>query len=439
MVKFGHTLSDHASSSPVPAEHYVDYKALKKSIKRGVNQDDFQRMYVEQMQVVLDRLAVQPDTLRQDPEYVAINRTALDKISKKYDKQRSAALRAEHRSQTTSAFSRYFGERASSGLAVFAAGGCAGVVSRSVTAPLNLVKLRLQTRSDRSYTMRQCCREVISEAGIRAFWRGNLANVLKVAPESAIRFGVYEQLKYSVMRIHGNDSQPSMMPAEKFICGSLAGGVAQASVYPLDVAKTRMAVAECGVYTGIGHCLRNTMAGDGVRGLYRGLGPALASIMPVAGVDLAVFNTLKEHYVAWEQENRRRRQSLLQPQEVPEDSSVQPVRLPVSVSLLIGASAALAGGLIGYPLTVVRTRLITQNMVSGDIGGRPAFGQYRYNGALDALLQIWQHEGMRGLYRGQVPSLMKSLPAISIGYGTFEATRNVLDSFTSPDGTVQSE
>ena len=78
-------------------------------------------------------------------------------------------------------------------------------------------------------------------------------------------------------------------------------------------------------------------------------------------------------------------------------------------------------------------------MVSGDIGGRPAFGQYRYNGALDALLQIWQHEGMRGLYRGQVPSLMKSRPAISIGYGTFEATRNVLDSFTSPDGTVQSE
>ena len=97
------------------------------------------------------------------------------------------------------------------------------------------------------------------------------------------------------------------------------------------------------------------------------------------------------------------------------------VQLPVSVSLGIGAAAALSGGLIGYPLTVVRTRLITQNMTT-------TLGQYRYNGAVDALLQIWEHEGIRGLYRGQVPSLMKSLPAISIGYGTFEATRNLLDS-----------
>jgi solute carrier family 25 phosphate transporter 23/24/25/41 len=439
MVKFGSTLSNHASRSPVPAEHYVDYKAMKKSIAGGVSQDEFQRMYAEQMQVVLDRLAVEPDTLRQDPEYVAMNRTALDKISKKYDKQRSATLRAEHRSQATSAFSQYFGQRASSGLAVFVAGGCAGVVSRSVTAPLNLVKMRLQTRSDQSYNMRQCCKEVMSEAGVRAFWRGNLANVLKVAPESAIRFGVYEQLKYSVLRIHGDDSQPAMMPVEKFICGSLSGGVAQAVVYPLDVAKTRMAVAECGVYTSVGQCLGKTIAGDGMRGLYRGLGPALASIMPVAGVDLAVFNTLKEQYIAWEQENRRRRHSLLQPHEVPETASAKPVQLPVSVSLLIGASAALAGGLIGYPLTVVRTRLITQNMVSGDLGRGSALGQYRYNGAVDALLQIWQHEGIRGLYRGQVPSLMKSLPAISIGYGTFEATRNVLDSFNAPDATVRAK
>lgn len=415
MVNFGRTLRDHTSQSPVPPEHYVDYKGLKKSIKRGVSQEEFQRMYGEQMQVVLDRLAVEPDTLRQDPDYVAINRTALDKISEKYDKERSATLRAEHRSQATSAFTQYFGQRASSGLVVFVAGGCAGVVSRSVTAPLNLVKMRLQTRSDQSYGMRQCCREVMSEAGIRAFWRGNLANVLKVAPESAIRFGVYEQLKNFAMHSYGSESRPSIMPTEKFICGSLAGGAAQAIVYPLDVAKTRMAVARCGVYTSVGQCLAKTMAEEGVRGLYRGLGPALAMIMPIAGVDLAVFNTLKERYIAWEQENRRREQPLQPP------GRTAGVQLPVSVSLGIGAAAALSGGLIGYPLTVVRTRLITQNMTT-------TLGQYRYNGAVDALLQIWEHEGIRGLYRGQVPSLMKSLPAISIGYGTFEATRNLLDS-----------
>lgn len=449
MVKFGHTLADHVQHSPVPQEHYVNYKALKKSLKRGVGQEEFQRIYSGQMQIVLDRLAAEPDTIRQDPEYIAINRTALDKISKKYDKQRSATLREEHRLQTTSAFSQCFGEmlaqglvapedggliphdlrgqapvRTSSGLGVFVAGGCAGVVSRSVTAPLNLIKMRLQTHSDRSYGMRQCCREVMSEGGIRAFWRGNLANVLKVAPESAVRFGVYEQLKNRVMCSSGGESRTSMTPTEKFVCGSIAGGVGQGMVYPLDVAKTRMAVAESSVYTGVGHCLAKTVAADGLRGLYRGLGPALASIMPVAGVDLTVFNTLKERYIAWEQEN--------QPLQSPERShgrSTQPTQLPIPVSLGIGATAALAGGLLGYPLTVVRTRLITQHMASGDCGRPPTLGQFRYTGAVDALVQIWQREGVRGLYRGQVPSLMKSLPAVSIGYCTFEATRSLLDSF----------
>jgi solute carrier family 25 phosphate transporter 23/24/25/41 len=163
---------------------------------------------------------------------------------------------------------------------------------------------------------------------------------------------------------------------------------------------------------------------EGMRGLYRGLGPALASIMPVAGVDLAVFNTLKERYIAWERENRRNSNPLDSAEKPNGVSSEQPVQLPVSVSLGIGATAALSGGLLGYPLTVVRTRLITQHMASGVRGHQ----QFCYNGAVDALFQIWQHEGLRGLYRGQVPSLMKSLPAISIGYVTFEQTRGILDS-----------
>ena len=45
--------------------------------------------------------------------------------------------------------------------------------------------------------------------------------------------------------------------------------------------------------------------------------------------------------------------------------------------------------------------------------------------------QIWRQEGIRGLYRGQVPSLMKSLPAISIGtvqYDPFPFPTSAFDS-----------
>ena len=51
----------------------------------------------------------------------------------------------------------------------------------------------------------------------------------------------------------------------------------------------------------------------------------------------------------------------------------------------------------------------------------------QYSSAMGCLTAIWREEGLRGLYRGQVPSLLKTVPAISIGYGVFELTRNLLE------------
>ena len=213
------------------------------------------------------------------------------------------------------------------------------------------------------------------------------------------------------------DGQAVLTPTEKFICGSLAGGFGQATVYPLDVVKTRLAVADRSLYSGVRSCLAATIRREGVRGLYQGLGPALLGIMPVAGVDLATFNTCKERYLA-----RQRR--------LEGAAAQQQQQLPLHMSIGLGAVAAVCGGVVGYPLTVVRTRLQVQAMTAPEPLAQSPTGtalQPRYANAFDVFAQIWRRDGLRGLYRGQVPSLMKTVPAISIGYGTFEFTRNVLE------------
>jgi len=75
------------------------------------------------------------------------------------------------------------------------------------------------------------------------------------------------------------------------------------------------------------------------------------------------------------------------------------------------------GSITTYPLVVARTRLMAQGMP-----GRPV----KYNNALHCLMTIGREEGLRGLYRGLVPGLMKTIPSVSIGYAVYDLCRGLV-------------
>ena len=72
---------------------------------------------------------------------------------------------------------------------------------------------------------------LLNEGGVRGLWRGNGINVVKIAPESAIKFGAYDILK----RLVRGNADRELQVYERFICGSLAGGISQTVIYPLEV------------------------------------------------------------------------------------------------------------------------------------------------------------------------------------------------------------
>ena len=45
---------------------------------------------------------------------------------------------------------------------------------------------------------------------------------------------------------------------------------------------------------------------------------------------------------------------------------------------------------------------------------------------INCLTKIVAKSGVRGLYRGLVPALLKAIPAVSIGYGAFEAAKQLM-------------
>ncbi|XP_043286050.1 calcium-binding mitochondrial carrier protein SCaMC-2 [Venturia canescens] len=270
------------------------------------------------------------------------------------------------------------------------AGGIAGAVSRTCTAPLDRIKVYLQVHGTRQCNITSCFRYMLREGGIMSLWRGNGINVLKIGPETALKFMAYEQVKRA---IKGTDSRELRID-ERFIAGSLAGGISQSAIYPLEVLKTRLALRKTGEFTGILDAAAKIYNQGGLKNFYRGYIPNLIGILPYAGIDLAVYETLKNRYLRSHTENE------------------QPA---FWVLLLCGTASSTAGQVCSYPLALVRTRL--QAQISP--GKLP-------NTMVGVFQDILHREGIRGLYRGLTPNFLKVAPAVSISYVVYEHFRQAL-------------
>ncbi|XP_075414957.1 mitochondrial adenyl nucleotide antiporter SLC25A24 isoform X2 [Tenrec ecaudatus] len=273
------------------------------------------------------------------------------------------------------------------------AGGVAGAVSRTSTAPLDRLKIMMQVHGSKSEKMNLVggFRQMVKEGGIRSLWRGNGTNVIKIAPETAVKFWAYEQYKKLL-----TEEGQKVGTLERFLSGSMAGATAQTFIYPMEVFKTRLAVAKTGQYSGIFDCAKKILKHEGMGALYKGYIPNLLGIIPYAGIDLAVYELLKSYWL--------------------EHFAEDTVNPGVVVLLGCGALSSTCGQLASYPLALVRTRMQAQAMVDG----APQLNM------VGLFRRIISKEGARGLYRGITPNFMKVLPAVGISYVVYENMKQTL-------------
>jgi len=277
-----------------------------------------------------------------------------------------------------------------------AAGGMAGAVSRTATAPMDRAKVFLQVgKGDgRHFTsIREVIAYMYKEGGPASFWRGNGMNVLKIAPESALKFAAFEQAKRFIKK-HGGNPDRELKIGERFLAGSCAGVFSQTSIYPMEVVKTRLALQKSGQFRGIIDAFYQIYAREGLRAFYRGYAANVCGIIPYAGIDLAVYETLKRRFS-------------------PEDAAASKW-----VVTACGAVAPSCGMVTCYPLSLIRTRLQAQEPHT--------LGPQTPTTARAMFRQILATEGVRGLYRGIMPNFYKVIPAVSISYLVYESMRPLL-------------
>ncbi|XP_024973346.1 calcium-binding mitochondrial carrier protein SCaMC-1-like [Cynara cardunculus var. scolymus] len=273
------------------------------------------------------------------------------------------------------------------------AGGVAGAASRTATAPLDRLKVLLQVQTSNA-SIGPAIKSIWKEGGILSFFRGNGLNVVKVAPESAIKFYTYEMFKDFI----GGGDKDDIGTSGRLLAGGMAGAVAQTAIYPMDLVKTRLQTHVCdgGKVPSLGKLSKDIWVHEGPRAFYKGIIPSLLGIIPYAGIDLAVYETLKEMSKTY----------------IFLDSEPGPL-----AQLGCGTVSGALGATCVYPLQVVRTRM--QANRPGRAGA--------YNGMSDVFMKTYKNEGARGFYKGLFPNLLKVVPAASITYMVYEAMKKTLD------------
>lgn len=170
----------------------------------------------------------------------------------------------------------------------FVAGAGAGVAVSFLACPTELIKCRLQAQSAMggSSTMvkyggpMDVAKHVMkSEGGIRGLYKGLVPTFGREIPGNALMFGVYETVKQFLA---GGKDTSKLGRGSLILAGGVGGAAFWGIVYPTDVVKSVLQVDnfQNPKYSGSINAFRKILSSEGVKGLYKGFGPAMGRSVP---------------------------------------------------------------------------------------------------------------------------------------------------------------
>ena len=163
------------------------------------------------------------------------------------------------------------------------AGGAGGIAQSFVCSPMELIKIHMQYQNVGEKTAKhnyvgpvEQSKRIWKASGVRGLSKGLTATVIRDSTGFAAYIASYDQIRSQWAG--PNRSVKDLSLIETSIAGGIAGCISWIVNYPIDVVKTR--IQSSGLpnqpnYKGIMDCFIKIIKADGVRGMYRGLGPAL--------------------------------------------------------------------------------------------------------------------------------------------------------------------
>ncbi|XP_055836090.1 probable mitochondrial adenine nucleotide transporter BTL3 [Solanum dulcamara] len=286
------------------------------------------------------------------------------------------------------------------------AGAVAAMVSRTVVAPLERLKLEYIVRGEQKQLL-ELIKTIAASQGLRGFWKGNLVNILRTAPFKAVNFCAFDTYRKQLLRLSGNEETTN---AERFVAGAAAGVTATVMCLPLDTIRTKLVARGGEALGGVVGAFQHVIRTEGFFSLYKGLVPSILSMAPAAAVFYGVYDILKSAYLHSPEGRKRIEYMKVQGAEL---NAFDQLELGPMRTLLHGAIAGACAEAATYPFEVIRRQLQLQ-------------GRASKLSALATCAKIIEHGGVPALYAGLIPSLLQVLPSASISYFVYEFMKIVL-------------
>ncbi|KAK5643531.1 hypothetical protein RI129_007376 [Pyrocoelia pectoralis] len=283
-----------------------------------------------------------------------------------------------------------------------AAGASAGFVEVSIMHPLDLIKTRLQIQTAKPnanpndpnyYTgIMDCVKKMYKHEGMGSFWKGIIPPIMAETPKRALKFVSFEQ--YKKLFMFGGKVTPMT-----FTLAGTCSGVTEAFVAnPFEVVKVTLQSNRGGDKAASSTWLVTKQIvkehGFGLKGLNKGLSATICRHSLFNTCYFGIYNNLK---------------AALPPST---DRNTEFFK-----TVACGFISGVLGSIANIPFDVVKSRIQ---------GPQPVPGQIKYRTTFNSLVIVYNEEGVRGLYKGLLPKVMRLGPGGAIMIVVFDKVYSYL-------------
>ncbi|CAN1256682.1 Mitochondrial carnitine/acylcarnitine carrier-like protein [Linum perenne] len=195
----------------------------------------------------------------------------------------------------------------------------------------------------------------------------------------------------------------------KDLAAGTVGGAAQLVVgHPFDTIKVKLQSqpvplpGQAPKFSGAIDAVKQTVAAEGMGGLYKGMGAPLAT---VAAFNAVLFTV------------RGQLEALLR--------THPGATLTIEQQVACGAGAGVAVSFLACPTELIKCRLQAQSALAVSDGATIA--AVKYGGPMDVAKQVLRTEGgVRGLFKGLVPTMAREIPGNAAMFGVYELVKRTM-------------